>query len=198
MRRLTLVSGAIWLLTMPLVMARFHIFNPIAVLLEYARLAADGRAPWSAGWPCCCAACSPARWRPSVHALCNWQLATVEWLVRFGERVPYGHAWVPGPAEWWLIGFYAALGHFAGISAAAPAAPLALGLAGRPGRRPGSSCPGGWPTAAACGARSSASAMARRSCWNCPTAARCSTTPAAWRRRRPAAAACPAISGRGG
>ena len=35
-RRLTLVSGAIWLLTLPLVMARFHIFNPIAVLINTA------------------------------------------------------------------------------------------------------------------------------------------------------------------
>ena len=36
LRRLTLVSGAIWLLTLPLVMARFHIFNPIAVLINTA------------------------------------------------------------------------------------------------------------------------------------------------------------------
>ena len=35
-RRLTLVSGAIWLLTLPLVMARFHIFNPIAVIINTA------------------------------------------------------------------------------------------------------------------------------------------------------------------
>ncbi len=41
--------------------------------------------------------------------LCNWQLAAVEWLVRLGERMPYGHIWVPGPAEWWLVGFYSGL-----------------------------------------------------------------------------------------
>ncbi len=43
---------------------------------------------------------------------CNFFLNIVEQLVRFGERVPYGHAWVPGPAEWWLIGLYAGLAVF--------------------------------------------------------------------------------------
>jgi competence protein ComEC len=45
-------------------------------------------------------------------AVCNWNLGVVERLVRFGAAIPYGHAWVPGPADWWLIGFYAALGAF--------------------------------------------------------------------------------------
>ena len=33
-RHLTLVSATIWLLTMPLVMARFHLCTPIAVIVN--------------------------------------------------------------------------------------------------------------------------------------------------------------------
>ena len=63
-------------------------------------------------------------------AACNSLLAIVEWLVRFGERVPYGHAWVPGPAEWWLIGFYAALAVFTALPRLRPPLRWRLALLG--------------------------------------------------------------------
>ena len=129
-RHLTLVSGAIWLLTMPLVMARFHIFNPVAIILNTVvwlpmavslvsglALLLFGMAPGPLASLCA----------TGIAAVCNGCLWLVEWLVRFGARVPYGHAWVPGPAEWWLIGFYAGTGPFGGVSACCAAASLALG-----------------------------------------------------------------------
>lgn len=114
-RHLTLVSGAIWLLTMPLVMARFHIFNPIAIVLNTVVWLPMALALGSGLGVLLCgmtpgplaAACAAG-----IATVCNGCLWVVEWLVRFGARVPYLHAWVPGPAEWWLIGFYAALGVF--------------------------------------------------------------------------------------
>ena len=42
----------------------------------------------------------------------------------------YGHAWVPGPAEWWLIGFYAALGVFAAFPRIRPPLRWRLALLG--------------------------------------------------------------------
>jgi competence protein ComEC len=33
----------------------------------------------------------------------------VDWLTRFGEHSPLSYFWLPGPALWWVVGFYAAL-----------------------------------------------------------------------------------------
>ena len=111
LRRLTLVSGAIWLLTLPLVMARFHIFNPIAVLINTAVWLPMAGALVS-GLALLLCSMLPGPLAAVFAVFCNGQLAAVEWLVRFGQRVPCGHAWVPGPAEWWLIGLYAGLAVF--------------------------------------------------------------------------------------
>jgi len=61
---------------------------------------------------------------------CNACLSTVDWLVRFGAGLRYGHAWVPGPADWWLIGFYAALGIFAAFPRLRPPLRWRLALLG--------------------------------------------------------------------
>ncbi len=112
LRHLTLVSGAIWLLTMPLVMARFHIFNPIAVVLNTLVWLPMALA-LASGLALLLFSVVPGPLAAVCAAVCNWNLGIVERLVRFGATIPYGHAWVPGPADWWLIGFYAALGAFA-------------------------------------------------------------------------------------
>ncbi|MGA2257435.1 MAG: ComEC/Rec2 family competence protein, partial [Thermoguttaceae bacterium] len=107
-RRLTLVSGAIWLLTLPLVMARFHIFNPIAVLINtFVWLPMAGALVSGLALLLC--SMIPGPLATGCAVLCNWQLGAIEWLVRFGQHMPYGHNWVPGPAEWWLIGLYGGL-----------------------------------------------------------------------------------------
>jgi competence protein ComEC len=112
LRHLTLVSGAIWLLTMPLVMARFHIFNPVSVVLNTVVWLPMALALGS-GLALLLCSIIPGPLAVMCAVVCNWNLGIVERLVRFGAAIPYGHAWVPGPAEWWLIGFYAALGVFA-------------------------------------------------------------------------------------
>ena len=128
-RRLTLVSGAIWLLTLPLVMARFHIFNPIAVLINTAVWLPMAGALVS-GLALLLCSMIPGPLAAVCAVFCNGLLGAVEWLVRFGEHVPYGHTWVPGPAEWWLIGLYAGLAVFAAFPRLRPPLRWRLALLG--------------------------------------------------------------------
>ncbi len=129
LRRLTLVSGAIWLLTLPLVMARFHIFNPIAVLINTAVWLPMAGALVS-GLALLLCSMVPGPLASVCAVACNGQLAAVEWLVRFGQHVPHGHEWVPGPAEWWLVGLYAGLAVFAAFPRLRPPRRWRLALLG--------------------------------------------------------------------
>jgi competence protein ComEC len=53
---------------------------------------------------------------PPLGWLCGWlcdgSFWLLEWSVSLGHRMPCGHFWMPGPADWWLWGFYSALGLF--------------------------------------------------------------------------------------
>ncbi len=108
LRNLLLISLTIWLVTLPLVMARFHLLTPVAVLVNplvwppmalglmsgFATLLLGGWAP-------------PLAWLTGT--VCNGSLGLVEMLVNLAQRIPLGHTWVPGPADWWLAGFYGTL-----------------------------------------------------------------------------------------
>jgi competence protein ComEC len=63
--------------------------------------------------------------------VCDVALDWLERVVRWAEGVPAGHFWAPGPALWWVIGFYAGL--------------LAVMVWGRPLLRPR------WQVAILCG-----------------------------------------------
>jgi competence protein ComEC len=43
----------------------------------------------------------------SFARVTEWGLAACEWVVRLGDRVPFGHSYSPAPPVWWLAGFYA-------------------------------------------------------------------------------------------
>ena len=127
-RHLTLVSATIWLFALPLVMARFHLFTPVAIVLNtllwipmYVALT-SGFALLTVGWLC-----------PPVGALvakvCNLNLWAIDSGIQLAREIPHGHAWVAGPAEWWLIGFYGALGLFAAVPRVRPPRRWALALA---------------------------------------------------------------------
>lgn len=108
-RHLTLVSFLMWALLLPLVMARFHILSLVAVLLNtflwipMALALASGLTVLAFGWLL-----------PPVAAAFGWVCDFWLWVMDEGiaaaRAVPYGHFWVPGPADWWLVGFYGALG----------------------------------------------------------------------------------------
>ena len=118
-RHLTLASATIWLLTLPLVMARFHVFPPAAVLLNtllwipMVIALSSGFGVLVFGWIL-----------PPVAALCgrccNGSLWLLQSCVDLAADVPGSYSWVAGPAEWWLVGFYGGLTLAAALPALRP------------------------------------------------------------------------------
>jgi competence protein ComEC len=102
---LLLTSAAVWVVTLPLVMYAFHIVSPIAIPMSFAVWPLITIAMWSGffmvvlGWlvPVVGTTCG---------SICNWSLAGLEGLVKWGESLRFGHFWVPGPAWWWVAVFY--------------------------------------------------------------------------------------------
>ena len=108
-RRITMTGAVIWLLVLPLVMARFHLFSPVAMLLA-TFVCVPIAAALLSGFGLLAVGTLVPPLAPWLAGLCNLSFASLEWLVTMGQRVPYGHVWVPGPEDWWLAGFYGMLG----------------------------------------------------------------------------------------
>jgi competence protein ComEC len=108
-RHLTLISATIWLLTMPLVMARFHLCTPVAIVLNSLVWL-----PMAGGLVAGAILLVTGAIAPPLAALCgvicNWNFWLLEQLVTAARHVPCSHFWFPGPADWWLWGFYGGLG----------------------------------------------------------------------------------------
>lgn len=103
------VSAAVWLVTLPLVLARFHIVAP-AVLFLTPVLAVPvavgmmtGFALIVFGW---------LIWPLSmvIGRMCDASLLFVTAAVSSADRWPGSHFWLPGPPWWWLAVFYGLLG----------------------------------------------------------------------------------------
>ena len=104
----TLLGVVIWLLTLPLVAARFHVVAVAAILLNVLVWIpvsvglVSGFALLAVGWLA----------GPLAVVLgwcCDRSLALVERLIGWARLVPHSCLWVPGPADWWLVGFYGGL-----------------------------------------------------------------------------------------
>ena len=132
--RLMLVSVIIWLVTMPLVMARFHTCTPVAVLLN------------TVAWlPMACTLLSGFAMMifgslipPLADLLgwfCNLNLWLLEWCVTAAHRIPGGHLLGPRSGRMVAGGILWRLGITDRFSAPPPAAPLVRGAAGRLDRR---------------------------------------------------------------
>ena len=117
--RLTLASAVIWLLTLPLVMARFHLLQPVSLVLNtllwlpvpIALVSGFGVMGFS--WPL-----PPLAWVCSV--ICGAAIWILTGLVETVRAMPASHFWVPGPTDWWLVGFYGGLGVMAAFPALRP------------------------------------------------------------------------------
>ncbi len=105
---LTLFSFAVWLVTLPLVAARFHIVACTAPLLStllwfpVASALMSGFAVLICGWLWAPLAAAPA-------AMCDGSLWLLESGVALAATIPHGHFWVAGPDNWWLAVFYGTL-----------------------------------------------------------------------------------------
>jgi competence protein ComEC len=106
--RTVLVSLIIWLVICPLVMARFHLLSPVAVLLgpvlgiPVALAMSAGFGIFAVGW------IAPVLAHP-LGAVCDANLWFMETCVDATRGWPGSHFWVSGPGDWWLAGFYGAL-----------------------------------------------------------------------------------------
>jgi competence protein ComEC len=113
------LSAVVWSLTLPLVMARFHVVALAAVGLNvllwipasvglvagFALLAVGG-------------VCSPLAM--VLGWCCDKSLWMLEALIAAARALPASCAWVPGPSDWWLAGFYGGLGVLAAFPAVRP------------------------------------------------------------------------------
>ena len=102
------IGAAVWTVTAPVVAARFHLFSPIGLLVNplVAPLVALAMV-----WGGLCLLVAPVS--TPLASVCGWccdvTLHGLESLVSAAAAVPGGHVWVPGPAEWWVAGWYGLL-----------------------------------------------------------------------------------------
>jgi competence protein ComEC len=98
----------VWWLTSPLVLLRFHVLSPIAVILNLllwiplllallSGLLLLGFG-WMGSW-----IGYPLGW------LCGTNLVIGDWIVRSSEKIPFGHFWSVSPSLSWLVNFYVTL-----------------------------------------------------------------------------------------
>jgi competence protein ComEC len=109
LRDAVLVTALFWCLTLPLVMARFHLLQPVGLLINVVMVIPltvallSGFALLALGWLC-----------PPVATIFAWclsgSLTAIDGLIQAGLSIPGGRTWVAGPDDWWLAGFYGLLG----------------------------------------------------------------------------------------
>lgn len=92
------VSLVVWLLSLPLVAARFHLVSPVSVLVNPLLLLPMAAALYGGlmvmifgGW---------FPWMAAAGGLlCRCSLQVLEWLVEWAAAIPSGYQWVGGPAS---------------------------------------------------------------------------------------------------
>lgn len=103
----TLVSAAVWSVTAPLLLARFHLCSPVTVMLSPLLAAPVAAALVSGLLLVVLSWLPPAAWL--CAGVCDVNLRLTEWTVERAAQLPLNHLWAPGPTHWWLLGFYGLL-----------------------------------------------------------------------------------------
>ena len=104
----TAIGFCVWATGAPLVLSQFHLFSPAtliltpvlalpvsAALISGFLLLTVGSLVWPLGVVCA--------------KLCDWSLWAIDGATGFAASISWSHLWAPGPAFWWLAGFYLAL-----------------------------------------------------------------------------------------
>ncbi|WP_437227975.1 DNA internalization-related competence protein ComEC/Rec2 [Planctomicrobium sp. SH661] len=103
------MTAAVTLATLPITMATFHLVAPVGILLNillipyiavvlalgYLLMFGGLILPVSAPW---------------LAIPFSWSLSLLQWSVEWGQKVPWGHHYIPALPAWWLIPFYILLG----------------------------------------------------------------------------------------
>lgn len=98
----------LWCLCLPLIMARFHLFSPIALVLSTILWLPMSISLTSGFGVLALGAIFP----PAAHCcdwLCNFAFWITEQCIDVAHRMPGSHFWTPGPNDWWLMVFYGGL-----------------------------------------------------------------------------------------
>lgn len=121
-------SSIIWLVASPLVLARFHLLSPAAVLLG-PLLSLPVTVAMATGF----GILATGSWLGPLAGLCGLicqgSLECLQRAVAWGQTWRGGHLWLPGPSEWWLAGFYLALAVWVGVPRLRPPRRWAVALA---------------------------------------------------------------------
>lgn len=104
-KTIALASAAVWCCTLPLVAYHFHLFSPLAVLLNVVLLV-----PISVALFCGFSVLVFAWLFPPLASLagyvCNVNLGLIESTVQAVQHWPGAYYWTAGPPLWWVLCFY--------------------------------------------------------------------------------------------
>ena len=127
LRHLTLVSALIWFLALPLVMARFNLLTPAAVVLN-TLLWFPMAAALTFGFAALVFGAVAVPLGLLFGGGCDAALWLLQSAVHWTAGMPGSHFFVPGPAEWWLVGFYGSLALTAAVPRLRPPRRWAVAL----------------------------------------------------------------------
>jgi competence protein ComEC len=108
LRDAIVAGAAVWAATAPIAAATFHLFTPVAVLLNVV-IAPLVAVAMALGFLCLAASVVSGSIGGFFGALCDLTLWAVQACVDAAAAVPGGHAWIAGPPDWWVMGWYAVL-----------------------------------------------------------------------------------------
>lgn len=101
------VTAGVWLVTLPLIVARFHLLSLIGFVINVILMPVLVLVLWSGYLLLVCVLVMPLL--APVFAWCyDIGLAGLLTMIEYGSRFPLGHAYTPGVPNWWLLGFYLA------------------------------------------------------------------------------------------
>lgn len=103
-----LVTAAIWLIVAPLIAARFHMVSPVGLVVNVLLMPLVIVVLWCGYALLFCGLFIPPL-TPVFGFLFDNGLSFFLAIVDGAQRLSWGHQFVPGPANWWLVGFYALL-----------------------------------------------------------------------------------------
>jgi competence protein ComEC len=106
---LTLVNITIATLTFPLAMARFHVLAIVSLVLNTILWVPMTVALWFGMAVLALGLVFPDA-APVFGWCCDRSLWLLEWGIEAARQIPGSYFWVPGPADWWLAGFYGGVG----------------------------------------------------------------------------------------
>ena len=107
-RESCLLMGAVWLFTLPLVLARFHLLSISGLVLNVVLIPFVTVVMWLGYLTLIVGLLIPAA-AMIFAVLFDWGLSVFLWAVESAASLTLGHIDVPPPATWWLVGHYALL-----------------------------------------------------------------------------------------